>query len=366
MNKPGKKRLSRYVPDKGAYPDLVLKDRDYTILRFVHEHRFLSSELLWYLLRSEEESHPVSYAVGADGRKRPTRYGFGRQALSKRLKQLFNARYLERHYITDQPMGRGYGAPRAIYGLGSAAPKVLQDRFGIPSGRTRRIVESNKVKSPFLRHALGIATFRVTLQLACERRGGTVKLLFWEQGDVIRDYVMGVNEKGEEERFPVHADAFFGLEVAGSGRTHFFLEIDRATEPIVSPKQRADIRRKLIGYRLYRKSRKFPRRYAYRQLPSGQVVGVDVCDEGTTEDREMITGFQVLFVTPGRIGPDKSLSGHLAGIFAELPKLGKFYATSSLFWFTPPESVDPAAPDRLFERCWITPNPQNDLMSLVE
>lgn len=367
MNKPTQKnRLSRYVPHKGAFPDLILRDRDYTILRLVYDHRFLSSELLWHLLQTDDQFRAVSHSTGSDGKKRPTSYGFGRQALSKRLKQLFNARYLERHYITDQPMGRGHGSPRAIYGLGPACPKILQEKFDIPPRITRRIIESNKVKSPFLRHALEVATFRAILELACQRNKDKVKLLFWEQGDLIRDFIIGVNEKGEEERFPVHADAFFGLEVIGKGNTHFFLEIDRGTEPIFSSKQRTDIRRKLLGYRLYRKSKKFSKRYAYRQLPNGQIVGVDVCKDTVTEDRQMITGFQVLFVTPGAVSKSKTLSGRVASIFAILPVLGKFFVTNSLFWFTPPDSFSIDKPERMFSKCWITPNPENNLMSLVE
>ena len=188
MTKPTqKKRLSRFVPNKGAFPDLVLRDRDFWILRLVYDHRFLSSELLWHLLQTASQPRPVSYSVGSDGKQRPTDYGFGRQALSKRLKQLFNARYLERHYITDQPMGRGHGSPRAIYGLGPACPRILQEKLDIPPRITRRIIESNRVKSPFLRHALEVATFRAILELACRRHEDKVKLLFWEQGDSIRD-----------------------------------------------------------------------------------------------------------------------------------------------------------------------------------
>ncbi|MFZ5981194.1 MAG: replication-relaxation family protein, partial [Candidatus Zixiibacteriota bacterium] len=195
MSKPAQtKRLSRYVPNKEAFPDLVLRDRDYLILRLVYVHRFLSGELLWHLLKSEDQTAGVSYAVGSDGKNRPTQYGFGPQALSKRLKQLFNARYLERHYITDQPMGRGYGSPRAIYGLGPKSPKILEEKTGVRSQAIRRIIESNRVKSPFLQHALGVATFRAILGLACQQLQGRVNLLFWEQGDLIRDFVIGANE----------------------------------------------------------------------------------------------------------------------------------------------------------------------------
>ena len=44
---------------------------------------------------------------------------------------------------------------------------------------------------------------------------GKVHLLFWEQGQVLRDWVEGENEHGEYERFTVYPDAFFGLEVQG-------------------------------------------------------------------------------------------------------------------------------------------------------
>lgn len=360
-----KKSRSRYIPAKSTFPDLTINARDIEILRLVYQHRFLDTNLIWHLFETGKNRNDYS-TIGKDGKKRPAKYGFGQKALYKRLQVLFHKKYLTRHFVTDQPMGRGHGSPRAIYGLGPGSPKVLEEELDIPSPVTRRIIESNKVKSPFLRHALEVATFRSILELACQKSQGRINLLFWEQGEAIRDFVLGINEKGEDERFPVHADAFFGLGVIGMGNTHFFLEIDRGTEPIVSSKQRTDIRRKLIGYRLYRKSQRFLRRYAYRQLPNGQIIGLDVCADVDAQNQNVITGFQVLFVTPGAISQDRSLSGRLAGIFAELPSLGKFFVTSSLFWFTPPESFSIEEPQRIFFKCWITPNPQNHLLSMVE
>lgn len=366
MTKPTQnKRLSRFVPDKGAFSELTLKDRDYEILSLIHAHRFLSLELIWRLLGAGDDAADAEFAIGADGKKRPTRYAFGEQALSKRLKQLFHARYLERHYITDQPMGRGHGVPRAIYGLGPKCPIVLERRTGIPAGTFRRIVESNSVRSPFLRHALELAHFHVALELACRQSADRVRLLFWEQGDVLRDFVVVANEHGEEERIPVRPDAFFGIEVEGKGRAHFFLEIDRGTEPILSSKDRTSIRQKLLGYRTYRSSPKFQSRYAYRTLPNGEVVGIDQCVDMPSEGRHMVTGFQVLFVVPGRIEPTGSAAGRIANILSEMPSLGKFFATTSLFWFTSPVCFSLHTPSSLFDSIWLTPKPTLPLQSLI-
>jgi len=227
--------------------NLRLKERDYQIIRLIYEFRFLSSELIWHLTRSDDHSNSIPYSIGQDGKKRPSKYGFGRQALFKRLKQLFDAGYVQRHYITDQPIGRGHGLPRAIYGLGPNSPRVLHELDGIPVKETRNIIEGNKVKSPFLRHALEVANFRVILKLACENANGKVNLIFWEQGNALKDHVYGSNGNGKNEKFTIHADAFFGIRV-GNKTKHYFLEIDRGTEPIVSHSRRSNIRKKLRGY----------------------------------------------------------------------------------------------------------------------
>lgn len=324
-------------------PTLVLKQRDYTILKLLYDYRFLSGELIWYLIKNDSYLSSIAYSIGSDGISRPTTYGFKRQTLFKRLKQLYDSMYVERHYVTDQPMGRGYGSPRAIYGLGSSSSRVLKEIYEIPQYFIKRIVENNKVKSPFLRHALEVAMFRVVLELACQKSKGKVKLLFWEQGISLRDYVYGFNEKGEKESFTVYADAFFGLEIVDMKNRHFFLEIDRGTEPIVSNSKRTNIRRKLIGYQYYRKSKGISDHYSYR-----------------------ISGFQVLIVTPGKIEADRILSGRISNIVNELIINKKLYTTKSLFLLTTPESFSLKNPEYIFAKIWISSKLNNSLISLID
>jgi len=373
MKKPHpKKRLSRYRPEKNAFPDLIIRDRDRLILHLVYEHRFLSGELIWHLLEVAGEAHRTEYTTGEDGKKRPSQYGFGQQALSKRLKQLFNARFLDRHYIIDQPLGRGSGTPRAIYGLGPKSAKLLAEQTGVPAQEIRDIVEANKVKSPFLRHALEVATFRVILELACRRSQGRVRLIFWEQGQCLRDHIIGRNEKGEDERFTIYPDAFFALEVEGIGKANYFLEVDRGTMPIIAAGRRTDIRKKILGYRHFRNFIRENQRYYYRTTPDGQVVGLHVVDRESKslmpQDSgfESIRGFTVLFLVPGSLESSKKVKGRIANILSAFPLFGKAFATSSLFWFAPFDAFQIDSPQSVFRRAWMIANPRKGLQSLIE
>jgi hypothetical protein len=372
MNGPKhKKRRSRDKPDPSAYPQPVIRERDREILRLVYEHRFLDRVMLWHLLHRKTANAERAYRLGRNGKMRPTTHGFGEKALAKRLTQLIHARYLDRRFLHDEPVGRGYGSHRSIYCLGPKSVPLLSKMTGATPRELRRIIERNKVQPPFLRHALGIARFRVILELACERSEERVRLLFWEQGQVLKDRVVGENLFGEDDEFPVHPDAFFGLEVKGKGRTHFFLEYDRGTEPIMSARDRTTIYRKVFGLRYYRASDQFKQRYAYKTLPDGQIVGLDILPEKhsrrvNVNDTQRIGGFQVLFVTPGKVEADGKVSGRIANILAELPKFGSFYSRTALFWFTHPEAFTLEQPETLFQKIWITPNPKDPLQSLIE
>jgi hypothetical protein len=323
--------------------NLILRERDYSILRLIYEFRFLSCELIWYLIKPGDQSVPVSHSVGQDGKKRPSKYGFGKQALSKRMKQLFDAGYVQRHYVTDQPIGRGHGMPRAIYGLGKMSPKILCELDGIPAKETRTIIESNKVKSPFLRHALEVAKFRVLLKLACDKSSGTINLLLWEQGNNLKDVVYGYDSRGARERFSVHADALFGIRVGNDKPKHFFLEMDRGTEPIVSYSNRSNIRRKLRGYQSYFKSKKITQRFD--------------CD---------VNGFQVLIVTPGTIDKDKGLSGRIANIYSEIESNSHLYPFRSLFLLTTNQKLILAHPEAVLSPIWVSMKSSASLLCLIE
>jgi hypothetical protein len=353
-------------------PDTIIRDRDRKILELVYKHRFLNSELIWHLLQIELETSPTEYKIGRDGKKRPVKYGFGEKALAKRLKQLSDSKYLKRDRPYDKLVGRGYGTQPFVYGLGLKSATLLANLFGITPDTIRDIVEANRVKTPFLRHSLEIAKFRVILELACHQSKGRIRLIFWEQGQHLWDQVIGRNERGGSERFPICPDAFFGLEVEGKGKAHYFLEVDRGTMPIVSTRKRTDIRKKIIGYRCYRQSRKYINKYYYRSLPNGDVIGLYVISENDKtiapklQNAESIEGFNVLFLVPGSIIGYKKIKGRLANILSAFPGFGKDYATTSLFWFATLDLFELNNPPFVFSRVWITPNPNNDLQSLIE
>lgn len=365
-----KKRLSRYQADRTAFPEFELNSRDKEILELVFFHRFLDTELLGYLMQVESPE-AVEKKVGKDGKLRPAKQGFGVQALYRRLKLLYHARYLERHHLGDLPIGRGHGSPRAIYGIGAKSSVPLAQALGTTPDAIRQVVEANRVKTPFLRHALDTARFRVLVELACRKSKGNVRLLFWEQGLHLRDAVTGQNEYGYDERFAVYPDAFFALEIEGKGIANYALEVDRGTEPITSTSPtRPDIRKKLIGYRYYRRQKQFQRRYSYQTLPTGEVTGIRIHADGVDISQvppdNLIPGFTVLFLTTGNAVPEHPTRGRIANILSAMPSFGPDFKPTTLYWFAPISEFSLSNPGSVFKRVWRTAHPDKDLQSLIE
>jgi hypothetical protein len=235
------------------------------------------------------------------------------------------------------------------------------------------MIDANRVKSLFLRHALEIARFRATLELACQSSGDRLRLIFWEQGMSLRDHAVGDNESGGTERFPVNPDAFFGIQVRGKGNASYFLEMDRGTMPVISKKDRPDIRKKVFGYMHYRRSGKYRTKYYYGFLPNGQPSGLYINppdNENTSlqqnEFLQPIKGFSVLFVVPGTLHKNKNVSGRIENILSAFPFFGKSFASTSLFWLTTPESYDIENPESIMGNIWITPNPEKPMQRLIE
>jgi hypothetical protein len=361
--------LSRYKTDGNDLSAYELNSRDRRIIELVHSHRFLDTELLWYLMQVDTPE-AAEKRFGKDGKLRPVRNGFGLQALYRRLQLLYQTGYLERHYASDQPMGRSAGSPRAIYGIGPKSAVPLAERLGTPVHQIRQTIEANKVKSPFLRHALDTARFRVTLELACKNSKGRVRLLSWEQGLHLRDWVTGRNELGHNERFCVYPDAFLALAVAGNRRVHYFLEVDRGTEPIVSSSRRSDIRKKLMGYRYYRKCGQFRKRYSYLRLSTGEVGGIRVSgsDSGSPPipPEDAIPGFSVLFVITGNAVPDDPTTGRITNILLAMCMFGEEFKTTNFFWFSTMAAFSLQQPHGIFARVWRTAHPEKGLQSLIE
>jgi hypothetical protein len=368
MNEEKTMKTSRSRKRRGSQA-LTLRDRDLRILHLIYQHRFLDMELLSAFVTEERESE--SQAPGADGKRRPRRYGFGEKALYKRLRQLAEARYLEPHQALARPMGRGFGGARTAFGLGRASAEAVAAQQGVTIAQVGEIVEANRVKAPFIQHALAVARFRVVLELACQASDGRVRLLFWEQGNILQDWVWGEDWEGEERKFSVYPDAFFGIEVEGKGRAHYFVEMDMGTMPIIRSGDASDIRKKVFGFHQYRKAWKSQPRYHYRTVPHGTLIGVVPCGRGDAASSshaldQPIKSFRVLFVAPGASAGGVSEKGRIANILSAIPSFGKAIASSTLFWFASLDIFELKRPETLFERVWVTPNPEHERKSIIE
>ncbi len=360
-------------------------ERHKQILLLVHEHRFLTTQLLWHLLRADEPEAQAQGDIGRDGKQRPSQYGFGQQALYKVLQKLREERYLRQHPLLDRLAGRGSGSESYVYGLGPKSARYLSDILGCPPRDIQEIVQANNVKSGFLRHSLEIARFRVTLERACRESDGAVRLIFWEQGMRLRDFIIvrnpsheealalkeyGSDSYPEETRLSVCPDAMFALEVRDKGRVCYMLEMDRGTMPIRRKSDRSDIVKKLIAYRNYRKVNRQGRRYAYRVLADDHAVGLLVNTQPDVPAEDVpgvlpLKGFNVLFVVPTGFDRSGRPEGRIANILSEMMQLGTDYATTSLFWFTSPLRYDVGEPATMFSRIWIAANPHHGVQSLI-
>ncbi len=369
MKKPSPEK-SRNHPKRKNSPDFVPTERDQEILKLIYEHRFLDSKLIWHLLESPK-SHETEYKIGADGKKRPSKYGFGSKALLSRLTKLDQEKYVYRRRRADLPEGGVHGLSRLVYSLGPKSCSILPKIVDASSSDIRKIVESNRrARTHFYEHSIKIAEFKAILKLACNNSNGNVNLLFWEQGQILRDFVYGMNLMGREQRLSVYPDAFFAINVRGKGTTCFFAEFDRGSMPIIRTDDNSDISKKVLGYWFYRKTKRHANRYFYTKYPNGEVSGLFVKDERSANvsniDLEPIRGFTVLFVVPGQLSKDGNTKGRIANILSSFPKFGRDVSSSALFWFSTLDMFSIEEPNSIFSKSWITPNPQKGLQSLIE
>ncbi|MCJ7783837.1 MAG: replication-relaxation family protein [Desulfobacterales bacterium] len=235
------KRLKPFEPN----------DKDLEIISLIYQHRFLSTDLLYLLVKeSPDES-------------KGERYGFGKTALYNRCQMLVKNRYLMRQFFTDQPIGRGYRSQPAVYSLGKASVEWIAHEFRQTKENLRKLIEQNRIGAHFLRHFMGIARLRVNLELACRQSNGTISVSYWKQGGELKDYVYTDPDVGEH-RLSVFPDAFFSLDVEGRGRSHYMLEFDRSTESI-----KGRIREKLLAYAIYTNHKLYRRKYFYVKRHTG-------------------------------------------------------------------------------------------------
>ena len=287
-------RLKKYTRERTKAPAIILQERDLKILEMVHEYRFLRSE-------------QIAALVQKDGVKLRTN-----QVILKRLQKLFHNGLLDRP--RDQIRYDMMGTDKMIYALANGGADVLAERRGIDRGKIEWSKKNREVKRPQLWHVMIVSQFRACLQIALKKRNDG-ELLFWRQGDEIRDYVKVKDKKEKEHRCAVWPDGFFGLNTP-KGKLYFFLEADRST---------------MVNARFLDKMRRY---WAYWEK------------KGHTE-KYGITQFRVLSITRSE---ERKRNLREATKKADPKQRG-----SNMFMFACEKSYSLKKPERILQAIWQTP-----------
>jgi hypothetical protein len=313
------------MPKRPQIPPLT--ERDEQILVLLYRYRFLTAELLWHLIHAKGYNPEPAGVRGQDGKVRPQTYGFGLQALYKRLRKLHTAGLIDRQYLYPGIRTTLQGAPAAVFSLFPKSAPVLSAILKLEAPTVRAGIRRSAVETPYLRHELGISRFRAILELASAKNPDRLELVDWRQGRELGGKVTVRQEGNPKGGYSVYPDAAFSLLFPTGQRKLFFLEFDRGTEPLVAHASRSNLRDKFIGYYHYRKSGLFARQY------SGHA-----------------SGFNVLFAMP----ESRSTFGRIDNSIKLLKSMGVVFRSSGLFWFAPESAIDIGNPTSVATSIWKT------------
>jgi hypothetical protein len=190
------KPLSRFKRQHGARrKHFEPEERDRAIIKLVYDYRFITSAQIQGLIPGSE------------------------RGILRRLQILFHHGYLDRLKLSNnKPI---------VYGLGNEGAGVLTSHFGIDRQKVDWTTKNREAGERYIAHALMIANFRSTLELAM-REMPDAALQFWEPEGSFKDEVSYESEHKTQTRTPIVPDAYFALRV-GKILLPFFLEADRST-----------------------------------------------------------------------------------------------------------------------------------------
>lgn len=220
-------KFSRAAPTKG----IRLSERDLKILRAVHRHRFISSFQIIELLED------------------------GTQTVLRRLRLLFDSGNLERPRCQLDYYHKGGSRP-IVYSLGNKGAAVLKQQ-SVPGICHLRWGEKNRnVGRTYLEHVLLVSKIMVAIEVACRHAGARLLYepeLLSDSGTQGQTHFHWRVQLRAGQSLGVIPDRTFALEfTAPSGnvtRTHFFLEADRGTMPIVRENlTQTSLLRKFLSY----------------------------------------------------------------------------------------------------------------------
>jgi len=220
-------RLPRFkrVPPVGP---LHLRERDRTIIRQVHRHRFLRSGQIAALVTGSA------------------------QQILRRLKLLYHHGYLERPRSQLDYYHHG-GSRQFVYGLGNKGGGLLKQELGHAFGSVSWGEKNRAVGRIFLEHALLVSEVMVALELACRKAGIRLlhdhELRFPGKRPSFR-WTVTLNNR---QKLGIIPDRVFALEhpnpTGTQERAYFFLEADRGTMPVRRRTlAQTSFQRKLLAY----------------------------------------------------------------------------------------------------------------------
>jgi len=248
---------------------IQLTDRDVDIIRAVHRHRFLTSDQIVYLFS-------------------------GSKQLRMRLTQLWRNRLLDRPTIQVERYRAGGGSRPTVYALGNKGADVLNSLDGLRRAQIDWTGKNREVGHVFLEHALQVADFLLKLEMSVREIPGLELITFDEiLSNSPQETRRKRNPAGWKVSIPVgntivetsiYPDAIFGVRnpTAPSNRQQmfFFLEIDRATMPVMrSDLRQTSFHKKLLAYHHSRKLWRLDRAKSPYKFANAKVVSVTTSQE---------------------------------------------------------------------------------------
>jgi hypothetical protein len=287
-------RLPRYKRAKNP-PPMVLTERDKSIVGWVYQMRFLTSD-------------QIKLLVFENG---------SMTACRRRLALLYHNGWLS---AVSKPVPTGYGSAKRIYCLSKKGKELIEHTFDGSDLKDIKWTEKyNQVADFFLEHILAVNDIRISFINSVKKAKDYS--LFWIPEWEIKSWKEKVKDPEDSSKsLPVTPDAFF--EIRGiKNKACYFLEVDRATE---SNRRWRD---KVKGYVEYVMSGGYYQRFKSESL---RVLTVTTTSERlnnllkTTKSVEYADFF--LFTTFGKIKENNLLFDNIWSSSADdsLTKLVKF------------------------------------------
>lgn len=219
-------RHHRFKRDSTITP-IQLTERDRSVIRVIHQHRFLRSSHITALI------------------------GGSHQSILRRLQLLFHHGYLTRPRAQIDYFYQG-GNRHIVYGIGSKGADVLREELGSAFPNVSWSEKNRRVGRLFFEHTLLVSDFMVALELAC-RKAGNIRLVPVSQ--LVTDGIHGSHtlkwsvNVNNHVKLGVIPDRVFALESDGESLAYFFLEADRGTMPVIRQNlSQSSFYRKLLAY----------------------------------------------------------------------------------------------------------------------